>query len=253
MRKAGGVLKDNIKRLRAENGLSQDDLAERVHVVRQTVSKWERGASVPDAETLAALANALDTTPNELLGMPGAGAAAFPEGLSWKASLLDERLTHEAGRTDRLMAALRWMAVGAGIVCVTVLMAWLPTQHFIPGAWASPTDNPNYNRIVYTMNGEEKQLRLFLDSEHYDRVVALAGDHDLIAQLDAEGEYNRPNSCEALSDRANEEIERNGGTVLRHELWIEGGNLNDGDPLYDDMPYSTRFFASPDVQDASWG
>lgn len=107
MRKAGGVLKDNIKRLRAENGLSQDDLAERVHVVRQTVSKWERGASVPDAETLAALANALDTTPNELLGMPGAGAAAFPEGLSWKASLLDERLTHEAGRTDRLMAALR--------------------------------------------------------------------------------------------------------------------------------------------------
>ena len=72
------MLKDNIKRLRAENGLSQDDLAERVHVVRQTVSKWERGASVPDAETLAALANALDTTPNELLGMPGGRRRGFP-------------------------------------------------------------------------------------------------------------------------------------------------------------------------------
>lgn len=46
------MLKDTIKKLRTEQGLSQDELAERVHVVRQTVSKWERGTSVPDADSL---------------------------------------------------------------------------------------------------------------------------------------------------------------------------------------------------------
>ena len=53
------MLKDTIKKLRIQQGLSQDELAERVHVVRQTVSKWERGTSVPDADSLVALARAL--------------------------------------------------------------------------------------------------------------------------------------------------------------------------------------------------
>lgn len=48
------MLKDTIKKLRTEQGLSQDELAERIHVVRQTVSKWERGTSVPDADSLVA-------------------------------------------------------------------------------------------------------------------------------------------------------------------------------------------------------
>lgn len=102
------------------------------------------------------------------------------------------------------------------------------------------------------MNGEEKQLRLFLDSEHHDCVIALAGDHDLIAQLGADSIFNQPGSCDTLSARANEEIEEVGGTVLRHEPWIENGNLNDGDPLNDDMPYSIDFYASPDIQDMPW-
>lgn len=62
------MLKDTIKKLRTEQGLSQDELAERVHVVRQTVSKWERGTSVPDADSLVALARALGVSAAELLG-----------------------------------------------------------------------------------------------------------------------------------------------------------------------------------------
>ena len=44
------MLKDTIKKLRIQQGLSQDELAERAHGVRQTISKWERGTSVPDAD-----------------------------------------------------------------------------------------------------------------------------------------------------------------------------------------------------------
>ena len=61
------MLSDNIKYLRKEKGLSQEDFANRLNVVRQTVSKWENGLSVPDAEMLVKIATELDTTVNILL------------------------------------------------------------------------------------------------------------------------------------------------------------------------------------------
>lgn len=62
------MLKENIKELRKRKGYSQEQLALRLNVVRQTVSKWEKGLSVPDAELLTDLAEVLDVTVSELLG-----------------------------------------------------------------------------------------------------------------------------------------------------------------------------------------
>ena len=62
------MLAENLKALRKAKGLSQEELAARLHVVRQTVSKWEKGRSVPDADLLIRLAEELDTTPAALLG-----------------------------------------------------------------------------------------------------------------------------------------------------------------------------------------
>ena len=62
------MIGENIKRLRTENGISQDELAKRLNVVRQTVSKWERGISVPDSQLLIPLARELNTTVSELIG-----------------------------------------------------------------------------------------------------------------------------------------------------------------------------------------
>lgn len=59
---------ENLRALRKAKGLSQEELAARLHVVRQTVSKWEKGRSVPDAELLVRLAEELDTTAAALLG-----------------------------------------------------------------------------------------------------------------------------------------------------------------------------------------
>ena len=61
------MLSDNIKILRKAKGLSQDELAIQLNVVRQTVSKWENGLSVPDSEMLVKLASTLETTVNALL------------------------------------------------------------------------------------------------------------------------------------------------------------------------------------------
>lgn len=61
------MLRDNLKRLREEADLTQDELAQRLHVVRQTVSKWERGASVPDADMLARIAALYGVSASSLL------------------------------------------------------------------------------------------------------------------------------------------------------------------------------------------
>ncbi len=62
------MLSDNIKRVRKSKGLSQEELAIKLNVVRQTVSKWENGLSVPDSDMLITLADELDTSVNVLLG-----------------------------------------------------------------------------------------------------------------------------------------------------------------------------------------
>lgn len=59
---------ENLKALRKDRGLSQEELAVRLNVVRQTISKWEKGLSVPDAAMLIRLAEVLDTTVSRLLG-----------------------------------------------------------------------------------------------------------------------------------------------------------------------------------------
>ena len=55
------MLKENIKAIRKSKGLSQQELAVKLNVVRQTVSKWEQGLSVPDSDLLIAISEALGT------------------------------------------------------------------------------------------------------------------------------------------------------------------------------------------------
>lgn len=63
------MLNENIKNIRSQKGMTQNELAIRLHVVRQTVSKWEKGLSVPDAEMLEKIAEVLETDVATLLGV----------------------------------------------------------------------------------------------------------------------------------------------------------------------------------------
>lgn len=62
------MLGDKIKVFRKSKGFTQEELAIRLNIVRQTVSKWEKGISVPDAETLKRLADVLEVDVKQLLG-----------------------------------------------------------------------------------------------------------------------------------------------------------------------------------------
>lgn len=67
-RKLSRMLKENIKTIRKAKGLSQEELAIKLNVVRQTISKWEQGLSVPDSEMLVSLSEVLETPVSTLLG-----------------------------------------------------------------------------------------------------------------------------------------------------------------------------------------
>ena len=62
------MLNENIKALRKSKGLSQEELAVKLNVVRQTISKWEKGLSVPDSDMLISISEVLETSVSILLG-----------------------------------------------------------------------------------------------------------------------------------------------------------------------------------------
>lgn len=62
------MLNENIKAIRKSKGLSQQELAIKLNVVRQTISKWEQGLSVPDSDMLISISKVLKTSVSTLLG-----------------------------------------------------------------------------------------------------------------------------------------------------------------------------------------
>ncbi|MCI8366062.1 MAG: helix-turn-helix transcriptional regulator [Eggerthellaceae bacterium] len=124
------MLKDNIKRLRKARGISQQQLADQLHVVRQTISKWERGTSVPDAELLASLATALQTTPNELMGSfaPSPEAAiTAPESLALENSLATQNIAYLSKFRHNAKTGITVLAVLAGALAIALVCLGLFT------------------------------------------------------------------------------------------------------------------------------
>lgn len=98
------MLNEDIRKLRKAKGLSQEELAVKLHVVRQTVSKWEKGLSVPDAETMMHIADALDTSVNVLLGAPVEKSEqdAARTAIASKLELLNEQFARQNERRRKI-------------------------------------------------------------------------------------------------------------------------------------------------------
>ena len=115
------MLNENIKRIRKTKGLSQEELAIKLNVVRQTVSKWENGMSVPDSSMLIVLADELDTTVSELLGEPIAEPTTDDlKTLSEKLEVINLQL---AKRSITKVKTIRWILISLCAVIVIILFA----------------------------------------------------------------------------------------------------------------------------------
>lgn len=115
------MLNENIQALRKSKGLSQEELALKLNVVRQTVSKWERGLSVPDAEMLVAIGDVLDTPVSTLLGetVP----ASEPEGLQALSEKLEVLNDQFAGAQESKRCTLHAPCIAIAAVTALVLIA----------------------------------------------------------------------------------------------------------------------------------
>ena len=113
------MLGNTIVTLRKRKALSQQQLADRMNVVRQTVSKWEKDLSVPDADALVRLADALDVTVAELLGQPVREEAA-PADYSAVLAQMAEQLAMENRRRNLIWKIIVWV-VGI-VVAIHILL-----------------------------------------------------------------------------------------------------------------------------------
>ena len=111
---------ENLKALRKDRGLPQEELAVRLNVVRQTISKWEKGLSVPDAAMLIRLAEVLDTTVSRLLGADVPEDEADRDRLAEQLARINEQL---AVRNRRGRFILRLvLGILAAFVVVNLLL-----------------------------------------------------------------------------------------------------------------------------------
>ena len=123
------MLNENIKNLRKSKGLSQEELAVKLNVVRQTVSKWENGLSVPDADMLIALSQVLDTPVSTLLGQTLAPAESDDlKAMSETLEVMTLQLARKKTAERRFLRGLL-MAVCVLTVVLFVLLALLGSPY----------------------------------------------------------------------------------------------------------------------------
>lgn len=111
------MFKENLQILRKQKGMSQETLAQQLNVVRQTISKWEKGLSVPDADMLIRIADVFDTSVSELLGARIEQEENINE-IAAQLALLNEQLAHKVGIYKKVFAivvAIIFMCVFAAI------------------------------------------------------------------------------------------------------------------------------------------
>ena len=96
------MLSENIIALRKKQGMSQQSLADAVFVTRQTISKWEKNLSVPDADALIRLADALDTTVQNLLGQPEESEPTPPSDIASALTRINDQLAIQNRRRARI-------------------------------------------------------------------------------------------------------------------------------------------------------
>ena len=131
------MLSENIKALRTRKSMSQEELAERLHVVRQTVSKWEQGLSVPDADMLIRLADVFEIPVGELLGesLPPAGDKSELQAIADKREQLNSLLAQRNAQHRRLQRIcavcllVTACVVGFGVLLPSLSMSLLLTAH----------------------------------------------------------------------------------------------------------------------------
>ena len=114
------MLGENIRNLRTARGMTQSDLADRLHVVRQTVSKWEKGLSVPDAEMLEKMAELFDVSVSELLGSRIPETETTTDSVAEQLAILNTQLANQLAFRKRVFRTV--LTIVASVLATIVVI-----------------------------------------------------------------------------------------------------------------------------------
>lgn len=202
------MLRDNLKRLREEAGLTQDELAQRLHIVRQTVSKWERGASVPDADMLARIAALYEVSASSLLDEQSIADAEL-EYIATQTALLNERLNHQEERRRKI---IRYICIASGLLVAIVftflMIRGMPVQSSEP-----------FVQVTYEIDGAQESVGISLDENDPTQAFGCFGAADMTEAAEPQvtfDEYGHV-SANQLQKAVEAAIREAGGTVVSIE------------------------------------
>ena len=137
------MLKENIKSIRKSKGLSQEELAIKLNVVRQTISKWEQGLSVPDAEMLISISEALETPVSTLLGENISESKVDNlKAISEKLEIINLQLSQRKNERRKIV---HWLLISLCIIIISIFILLTLLN--------SPYLNWNYSNPEYSVLG----------------------------------------------------------------------------------------------------
>ena len=141
------MFSENLKAVRKAKGYTQEELAIKLNVVRQTVSKWEKGLSVPDADVLSRIADVLDTKVSVLLG-GSVKEEANTNAVAEQLAKIGEQSAVKNRRNKRI-----WEIIGIVllvIVIFNIMMAVLFSVNTSSSSWSE-----NNNQSVIEIDGTD--------------------------------------------------------------------------------------------------
>lgn len=123
------MLGENIRILRKEKGYSQETFAQQLNVVRQTVSKWEKGYSVPDAETLKNISELLETPVSVLLGSTveeiSPDNPSREDEIAKQLAVLNNQLAERTARRKKTIKIILWAIVIIVLVRIALIVLFM--------------------------------------------------------------------------------------------------------------------------------
>lgn len=203
------MLSQNLKTIRKNKGFTQEDLANRLHVTRQTISKWEKGYSVPDADLLSKLADELDVSVSELLGKDEIPAEET-DSLANQLARINEQLSIKNRRAKRVWKAVIVFAIVFFLVIpgATILGAILFNAH-LDGA-----DTGYAGRVEYTCTLDGEKYLYSIEYNKQYQITAAGGDAFVADHADVENYDDAHKAAAAIEDY----FRNHGGTAEQTEV-----------------------------------
>lgn len=203
------MLNKNLKTIRNNKGFTQEELANRLHVTRQTISKWEKGYSVPDADLLSKLADELDVSVSELLGKDEIPAEET-DSLSVQLARINEQLSIRNRRAKRV-----WKAA---IVLAIVFFLVIPAVTILGNMmWSSNLDGADTGyagRVEYTCTLDGEKYIYSIEYNEQYQITAGGGDSFVADHADVENYDDACNAAAAIEDY----FRNHGGTAEQTEV-----------------------------------